>query len=354
MKSLPTTIASALRPESLEIVEFEGAHRMPNRDAVGFYFAVRLQPRGETSRIVVIFSGTVMGVKPEAFGLPALPSRDEAFVMFAETAIGDALDASGLPERSADGGSATPIDCFSPHFQAWRDRPRGTDEDIEKYLFANVLASWKYGHEAWRLGPSDLLRLNCTLQDAMRIVKLHAGEAWTIADSWNEGATLVPVAAFLRAKRPAPLSFLPAEVPAVATTSSLPTDSFVDESRIAELRALTPTDLDTRKLVALCEELNLCYRAQCYHAVAALTRAVIDHVPPLFGKRTFSEVANNYAGAKSFQDVAKKLEDGARKVGDMHLHLVIRSREVLPTRVQVNFASELDVLLAEIVRLHRS
>jgi hypothetical protein len=126
---------------------------------------------------------------------------------------------------------------------------------------------------------------------------------------------------------------------------------YVDESRIADLRAIEARDFDLRKVVAICEELNQCYRAQCYHAVAALTRALIDHVPPLLGMRSFTEVANNYAGSRSFKASMKQLDTAARVIADQHLHTQIRDSEVLPTRVQVDFSQVIDVLLGEIVRL---
>jgi hypothetical protein len=89
-----------------------------------------------------------------------------------------------------------------------------------------------------------------------------------------------------------------------------------------------------------------------YFATAMLTRGLLDHVPPLFGTNTFSQVANNYGGGdRSFKDTMHHLENAARKVADAHLHMPIRRSETLPTAQQVHFASQLDVLLAEIVRI---
>ena len=45
------------------------------------------------------------------------------------------------------------------------------------------------------------------------------------------------------------------------------------------------------------------------------------------------------------------LDSAAKKVADGHLHTQIRKSETLPTVQQVNFASGLDVLLSEIVRI---
>jgi hypothetical protein len=72
--------------------------------------------------------------------------------------------------------------------------------------------------------------------------------------------------------------------------------TLVSESRLDELRALKSPEFDFRKLVRLCEELNIAFQEECYFNTTMGTRALLDHVPPVFGFKTFSEVANNYAG----------------------------------------------------------
>jgi uncharacterized protein YodC (DUF2158 family) len=130
-----------------------------------------------------------------------------------------------------------------------------------------------------------------------------------------------------------------------------PLKTFVDHKRIAELRMLGADKFDVSKLIGLCEELNHCLNSDCYFSMIMLTRAIIDHVPPIFGCSKFSEVANNFAGSKSFRDSMQHLENSSRKIADQHLHCQIRKSETVPTLAQVNFAPDLDVLLAEIVRL---
>lgn len=128
--------------------------------------------------------------------------------------------------------------------------------------------------------------------------------------------------------------------------------TFIADSRLDELRKLFSDCFDLKKLIRICEEINTAYREKCYFATAMLTRGLLNHVPPLFGKNTFSEVANNYSGGgKSFKDAMLHLEGAARKVADAHLHLPIRKSETLLTQQQVNFSSQLDVLLSEIVRI---
>src|SRR5262249_19419363 len=95
---------------------------------------------------------------------------------------------------------------------------------------------------------------------------------------------------------------------------------FIAPNRIAALAAIPPTPFDLRKLVRLCEELNICYRNECFFAVAILTRAVLDYVPPVFGYRNFVEVVNNYPWPRSQKDALSHLENSARKIADLHLH----------------------------------
>ncbi len=126
----------------------------------------------------------------------------------------------------------------------------------------------------------------------------------------------------------------------------------IDESRLAELRALKSSQFDFRKLIRLCEELNIASREDCHFATGMLTRGLLDHVPPVFGVKSFSEVANHYVGGgKSFKETMLHLDTGAKKIADGLLHTQIRKTETLPTHQQVNFAAALDLLLGEIVRI---
>ena len=128
----------------------------------------------------------------------------------------------------------------------------------------------------------------------------------------------------------------------------------IDEARLAELRSLSGCKLDPARLIRICEEINGCYAWGGYMSVALLSRTLINHVPPVFGYKTFSEVANNYGGAtsgKSFKKVAAKLDDSARNIGDMIAHETMRPVESLPSIAMIDFSQELDVLLGEVVRL---
>lgn len=131
--------------------------------------------------------------------------------------------------------------------------------------------------------------------------------------------------------------------------SAKPPAAYVNKSRIAELRQISSPSFDLQRLIRLCEELNKCFASNSFCATAALIRAVIDHVPPIFGARTFAEVVNN-VGGKSIKASIERLETSSRHIADSVLHQQIRKREAVPNGTQVNFSNDLDVLLAEIIR----
>jgi DNA-binding MarR family transcriptional regulator len=137
------------------------------------------------------------------------------------------------------------------------------------------------------------------------------------------------------------------------TLTVSPHPPFINEGRLQELRNFSSkqSKFDYSKLIRLCEELNSNYSNENYYATAMLTRAIMDHVPPIFGKNNFTEVANNYSGGDSFKKLMKNLNDFQKNISDGILHEQIRGRESLPNATQVNCSQALDKLLEEIVRI---
>jgi hypothetical protein len=78
---------------------------------------------------------------------------------------------------------------------------------------------------------------------------------------------------------------------------------------------------------------------------------LLDHIPPIFGFSAFKEVAANYESGKSLKASLKNLENSSRNISDSLLHQKIRRKETLPNLNQVNFAPDIDVVLAEIIRI---
>ncbi len=123
---------------------------------------------------------------------------------------------------------------------------------------------------------------------------------------------------------------------------------YVDPARLTELRHATGTSYSTARLVRLCEELNACMSTQSYLAAIMVLRAIKDHVPPIFGCKSFSEVVAQTNG-RSFNAQLRRLETQATDVADRFLHDQIGPAAALPVGTQVDFRSELDALLGEVV-----
>lgn len=126
--------------------------------------------------------------------------------------------------------------------------------------------------------------------------------------------------------------------------------AYVAPSRITQLHGIPSTQWDTKRLVRMLQELDTAHVNDLHMATAMLVRAITDHVPPIFGARNFTEVANN-VGGRSISANLKHLDTSLRSIADGHLHAQIRQREVLPTASQVDFRQDLDVLLQEVVRV---
>lgn len=128
---------------------------------------------------------------------------------------------------------------------------------------------------------------------------------------------------------------------------------FIDPNRISEIETNKNPRFDNRRLVLMCRELSECAQRGNAHATIMLLRAILDHVPPVFGQKTFTGVVNNYPGSRSFKEAVGNLDQFCRKIADLYLHGPIRKHDTLPTMTQVHFGPPLDLLLAEVGMLLR-
>jgi DNA-binding Lrp family transcriptional regulator len=139
------------------------------------------------------------------------------------------------------------------------------------------------------------------------------------------------------------------------TLTVSPNPLFINEGRLQELKDISSrqSKFDCSKLIKLCEELNSSYSHENYYATAMLTRAIMDHVPPIFGVGidNFQKVANNYSGTQSFKNAMKGLYSIQKNISDGYLHEHIRNTESLPNATQVNSSQAIDKLLEEIVKI---
>lgn len=126
--------------------------------------------------------------------------------------------------------------------------------------------------------------------------------------------------------------------------------AYVNPDRIEALRQVTSASFSLDKLVRLCEEINIAYASECYYAVAMLQRAILDHVPPVFGATNFAGVAAGHGG-RSAKAILEQLEKSTRKISDVLLHGQIAPSVSLPTPQMINAGDTLDFLLGEVVTL---
>lgn len=133
---------------------------------------------------------------------------------------------------------------------------------------------------------------------------------------------------------------------------------YVAPSRIDELQTLRSPAFDPLRLIRMLQELNLAHANGMDMATAMLVRAITDHVPPIFGRTKFAEVAAQHSAGsidgRSFKGAMSHLTDSMKHVADGILHVHIRPTETLPSSTQVNYSQSLDVLLGEVVRVLRS
>ncbi|SCL38826.1 hypothetical protein GA0070624_6352 [Micromonospora rhizosphaerae] len=79
----------------------------------------------------------------------------------------------------------------------------------------------------------------------------------------------------------------------------LPARAYINPRVLDQLREASGASWDTTKLVALAEELDACVQAGHVYASHAVLRALLDHVPPLFGQKSFAAVVSSHAWAKT-------------------------------------------------------
>lgn len=120
--------------------------------------------------------------------------------------------------------------------------------------------------------------------------------------------TLVPALNIMKSQVQMAIEQLKMEIEQGAGADEGEQEIYIDKTRRNELIDISNKDFDLSKLVKIIDEMNICYNKECYFSVIMLTRALIDHVPPIFGCKTFSEVANNYKGTKSFKESMEHLD----------------------------------------------
>ena len=126
--------------------------------------------------------------------------------------------------------------------------------------------------------------------------------------------------------------------------------AYVDKNTLLRLNKIESDNFDLSRLIALCNELDDNYSLENYHSCAMLLRAIFDHIPPIFDKKSFEDVCAQHGG-KSFKDIMRPLNETAKKIGDDYLHTQISKKVLAVTKTQVSFQANLDTLLNEVAAI---
>jgi hypothetical protein len=125
-------------------------------------------------------------------------------------------------------------------------------------------------------------------------------------------------------------------------------NEYIDSSIIEKLNQNQNKKYDLTKVIQFCREINGTFKSGYYLSTALLIRALINHIPPVFGHERFDQVVSQ--STKSRKELFKPLDDIARDIADLHTHDTIRHKENLPTKRQLEpFKANIEVLLQEII-----
>jgi hypothetical protein len=133
-------------------------------------------------------------------------------------------------------------------------------------------------------------------------------------------------------------------VPGIPSAEDVPQPAaeYVSAAIIAGLEsAAAQSAWDCGKLLQLIRELNDNYAGENIYSAHAMLRAILDHVPPLFGCRGFAEVVSNCSWSQADRRYFRRLLDFKEQGHDV-LHRQINRRpdvitiEDMPQRVTVN------------------
>ncbi|MDX3354822.1 hypothetical protein PV703_16220 [Streptomyces sp. ME01-24h] len=148
-----------------------------------------------------------------------------------------------------------------------------------------------------------------------------------------------------------------AGVPAVeepAAEQAPEPELYVDPRHIENWeQAAAATKWDVSRLSALTDDLNANYAQERPYSCLMLIRAIMDHIPPLFGHNLFSQVASQFPGTRTDKAYVKALGDN-RLLGDDVLHRHIGEQLPRITMHEVPARIFLDALLRGVVTVLRT
>ena len=125
-------------------------------------------------------------------------------------------------------------------------------------------------------------------------------------------------------------------------------NKLIHHSLIEKIQNLENKNYDFTVLSEICREINSSFMHGNLIATALLLRTLLNYIPPIFGHKTFAQVAANIG--KSLKDSFEHLEEGLRKVADYHTHRTIGEKDIYPTNSQIEpFKPQIELLLQQVI-----
>ncbi|MFF2573538.1 hypothetical protein [Streptomyces sp. NPDC058084] len=139
----------------------------------------------------------------------------------------------------------------------------------------------------------------------------------------------------------------PGSTPALSSARA----PYLDDDLFTAIKdAAQTTTWKVDKLLALCTELNDSYASGNAYACAALLRAVLDHIPPVFGHKDFKQVAAQHTFTVQRTDKAHAQKLASFKdIADDALHRPISANIPLITMNDIPEPTRLRAVLHELV-----
>lgn len=185
--------------------------------------------------------------------------------------------------------------------------PAGRRPDVERLGQFLEIEYW-----GWRGCSTGSWKWQFTAgPDVRRFAKVHSIEEYFAAmDAWHAESHESQI----------DLAPLVSRVVRQGVSFGPPLPAYIEDAMIDDLKqVVTSGGWNANKLVALLHELNDNFARGNTYACHTLLRAVLDHIPPLFGYGTFSEVVNNTLWARTDKRYMKQLAE-FRAQGDDVLH----------------------------------
>ncbi|WP_459752929.1 hypothetical protein [Streptomyces sennicomposti] len=128
---------------------------------------------------------------------------------------------------------------------------------------------------------------------------------------------------------------------------------YIDLDLLDDLdQAAQKTSWKVHKLIALCRELNDNYVAGNPYACAALIRAILDHIPPVFGHQDFKQVAAQHVFAVKRTDKAHAQRLAAFKdIADDVMHRPVSATVPVISMSDLPEPARLNAVLQELLSI---